>query len=136
MSQQAVSVPQASAFRPDWARARKMMLAWLAVGAAVGIGTAGHSGNAIAIISGLLAGVIVMLPVGVLLALLGGAAKETLIGALLGAVMGAAIGALNDHTQMMAAANVGLLGGAWVGATFVGMYRRFKQARAMLGKLF
>lgn len=95
-------------------RVVQMTAAWLFLGALVGIGTGATSGGSLAaIVSSVLAGMILFPPVGLLLGLIGGRPKETLLGAAAGAIVGALLGAVAGPIEITThALLVGALGGA------------------------
>jgi hypothetical protein len=93
-----------------------MALLWAALGALVGIGTAPGQ-EMVDLAAGITAGVIVFLPIGLLLGLLGGQARLALLGSTGGAVFGAAVGTFAGPAGLSPVL-VGLVGGAIVGGTF------------------
>src|SRR5260370_2683951 len=97
-------------------RVRNMTLLWVLLGAAVGGITASHR-NVLGVVSGVLAGVILLLPLGAALGLIGARVKLCLIGALGGAVMGAFTGMLASALSVPAVTGVGLLGGGLAGGS-------------------
>jgi hypothetical protein len=60
---------------------------------------------------------IVCLPFGVFLGLIGGQWRESLVGGVAGLTLGVGVGVASGVSELMAAGNVGLVGGALVGAT-------------------
>jgi hypothetical protein len=70
------------------------------------------------------AGVIVLTPLGMLVGLLGGRWKETLLCGLIGISVGAMRGAWGDADGAAFSAAVGLVCGGIVGATFVSVFYR------------
>ena len=100
-------------------RVARMMAAWLALGAIVGIGTGTMAGGQAAmILSNALAGMILFPPVGLLLGLIGGRARESFIGAAVGAILGTALGMIVGPAGVLNTATHALLVGALAGATF------------------
>jgi hypothetical protein len=93
-----------------------MALLWAALGAVVGIGTAPGQ-EMVDLAAGITAGVIVLLPVGLLLGLLGSQARLALLGSMAGAVFGAAVGTVVGPAGLSPVL-VGLVGGAIMGGTF------------------
>lgn len=100
------------------ARLARMMSAWLALGALVGIGSGATAvGAATTVLANMLAGMILFPPVGLLLGLIGGRARESLLGAAVGAILGAALGAVAGPAGLVETATHALLVGALAGAT-------------------
>lgn len=100
-------------------RVTRMMAAWLALGAIVGTGTGTTAGGeATMILSNALAGMILFPPVGLLLGLIGGRARESFIGAAVGAILGTALGTIASPAGFSKTATHALLIGALAGATF------------------
>jgi hypothetical protein len=93
-----------------------MVLLWTALGCAVG-GMTIPTRNLVGIVSGVLAGVILLAPVGAVLGLVGARARLVLIGALCGCVLGTLTGVLAASANLSGAVSVGMLGGAWAGAS-------------------
>jgi hypothetical protein len=99
-----------------WQRALHMAGLWLCIGAVVGFGIGAARDGVISVVANVLAGVIVMPVLGVLLALLGGRVRPTLIGGICGGAAGAAAGLSGDAAGYFWA-NAGLIAGATAGAT-------------------
>jgi hypothetical protein len=101
-----------------------MLVVWGAIGAAVGVLTAQTPGP-IGIVAGIIAGLIVITPLGALLTLIGGRARESLLGAALGVVLVPALARLVAlPVTAVSLAPFGLILGALVGATAVtALYR-------------
>ena len=101
-----------------------MLVVWGAIGMAVGVLTAQTPGP-IGIVAGIIAGVIVITPLGALLTLIGGRARESLIGAALGVLLVPALARLVAlPVTSVSLAPFGLILGALVGATAVtALYR-------------
>jgi hypothetical protein len=119
---------------PLGSRVRDMALLWTALGAVVGAGSTSFKGGAIGVVSGAIAGILVLPFLGAFLGLIGGRPQETLFGALCGLVVGAAAGALGGSADLPAQMMFTLLIGALIGATFPGMFRRLKETfLSMLG---
>ncbi|HBI45387.1 MAG TPA: hypothetical protein DDY78_21425 [Planctomycetales bacterium] len=108
-------------------RVRDMTLLWTALGAVVGVGSTSFKGGAIGVVSGAIAGILVLPFLGAFLGLIGGRPQETLFGALCGSLVGAAAGALGGSADLPAQATFTLLIGALIGATFPGMFRGLKE---------
>ena len=94
-----------------------MTLLWALLGAVIGVATAPPHGGLIGVLAFIIAGVIVMPPLGVVLGLIGGEVRPTLGGALVGAGVGALVGMLAAPGSTAFVASVGLIGGGMVGAT-------------------
>jgi hypothetical protein len=103
-------------------RVRNMLLLWAAFGLIVGIGSA-PGGGLISTLSGALAGVMVLPWLGLVLGLIGGGPKLTLLGGIWGLIVGALAGALLSEPDLLSRANLSLILGALVGATFPGPLR-------------
>jgi hypothetical protein len=97
-------------------RALHMALAWATFGVAVGLLTA-PSRDAIALVSGVLAGLIVLCPLGAILGLLGGQVKPALAGGMAGGVLGALGALLLAPPGLAFVVSVGLVGGGLAGAS-------------------
>lgn len=97
-------------------RVGRMALLWSLLGAGIGASTA-PSSDLIGLVSGILAGLIVLVPMGALLGLIGGRVKPVLVGVLCGAGVGALIGLLDGAPIPSAFVQVGLIGGGLAGAT-------------------
>src|SRR6516162_5904221 len=78
-------------------RVRNLSLLWLGIGAFVGPASMPPDGGAVGVVSGLIAGLMVMAPLGVALGLMGARWKETLCGGVWGLVLGAAAGWLGGE---------------------------------------
>jgi hypothetical protein len=101
-----------------------MTLLWALFGAAAGASHyLVHGGNLIAILSGAIAGVLVMPVLGVPLALLGGQVKPTLLGGIWGAALGVLAGFVAGPSNAPVSPDFGLLVGGMAGATFPQMLR-------------
>jgi hypothetical protein len=98
-------------------RVRDMALVWAFFGALVGVGVLPPEHGAIGIISGILAGLIVLTPLGVILALLGGQAPLALLGGVCGAGLSGLLSLFAPRAGTLYPASVGLIGGALAGAT-------------------
>jgi hypothetical protein len=99
-----------------------MVLVWLLLGALVGPGCAPPDSGVVGIISGILAGLLVLPFLGVPLGLLGGRARESLLGGVCGLLVGTAVGLLGEGA-ILAKVNPCLIAGGLVGATLPGMCR-------------
>lgn len=108
-------------------RVRDMTLLCLLFGAVAGAATAPR-GGAVALISGALAGMIILPPLGAVLGLLGGRPKDTLFGGLCGLAIGALAAAVAGEADMLGRANLTLIEGIIVGATFPALARRVRAA--------
>jgi hypothetical protein len=104
-------------------RVRDMAALWLVFGALVGVGSAPTGGGAVAIVSFMIAGMMVLPLLGVVLGLLGGGVKEACIGGLCGGVVGVAVGWACGARNPLLGANLGLINGGMVGATFATVFR-------------
>jgi hypothetical protein len=113
-------------------RVRNMTLLWLAFGSLVGAGTAPPGAGAIGILSGAIAGMLVLPLLGTALGLMGGQVRETLAGGLCGLAVGAVAGALGTETPLLFGANFGLLVGGLAGATFLGLCRLLRRQLSWL----
>ena len=95
-----------------------MTLLWLGFGVFVGVLSAPPGGGALAIVSGAIAGMIVLPFMGAFLGLIGGNWRETLLGGITGLIVGAYVDLMNGQLELLSIAKVGLVGGAIIGATF------------------
>jgi hypothetical protein len=109
-----------------------MALLWAGFGLVVGVSTTPLDRGTLAMVSGALAGLIVLPPLGVVLGLLGGQVKETQAGALLGLCCLGGAGWLIGSANVLYLANLGLLTGAMAGATVFGLLRTARQVAAVL----
>lgn len=105
--------------RPLGKRVRDMMLVWLLFGIVLGLcSEPARGGTFIGVLSGVIAGLVVMLPLGVLLGLFGGEVKPTVLGGIAAATLGACIAAgcamPNPHFIL----SLSLILGGLLGATF------------------
>src|SRR5262249_25357369 len=108
-------------------RVRNMTLLWLAFGALVGAGSMPPEAGTIGLLSGAIAGMLLLPFLGSVLGLMGGQCLETLAGALWGLMVGAAAAALTADADLLLKAALGLLVGGLAGATFPGLCRLFRQ---------
>jgi hypothetical protein len=101
-----------------------MAILWTLFGAVAG---ASHylvlGGDIIAVVSGAIAGVLVVPVLGVILALLGGQVKPTLLGGIWGAAMGVLAGFVAGPPNAPFSPDFGLLVGGMAGATFPQLLR-------------
>jgi hypothetical protein len=95
---------------------------WTGFGLVVGVLIAPP--GPIGAVAGCIAGMIVLTPLGVLLGLIGGRWKETLLCGLVGFVLGTTGGAWGDAARTGYFAAAGLVYGGVVGATFVSLFYR------------
>ena len=101
-----------------------MLVVWGAIGVAVGVLTTQTPGP-IGIVAGIIAGMIVITPLGPLLTLMGGRARESMLGAVLGVVVVPALARLVElPVTSVSLAPFGLVLGALVGATVVTAFYR------------
>jgi hypothetical protein len=110
--------------REAWRRVLGMAAVWLVFGAAVGVLTAPKP-DAIGVVAGVIAGVVVLLPLGLVLTCVGGRGRDSTAGGLLGLIVVPAVWHLAALPLPPAwAAPFGLLFGGIVGATAVGVFYR------------
>lgn len=112
-----------------WQRIGEMALLWLAIGCFVGIGTAPRLTDVIGVISGIIAGTIVLVPVGVLQGLMGGRARTSVWGGTAGVLIGSLTAWIGGTGTWHTTASVGLLGGAMIGATIPIFYLYLNRIR-------
>jgi hypothetical protein len=129
----AILTPNASSRRSLRQRIATMMIVWACFGIPVGICSAPGRDSALNLLSGIIAGVIVLPWVGALLALLGGEVLPVVLGGMAGAVLGALTAGLAAPAALFHTAGVGLVGGGIVAATFFSFLR---QARQTLARVF
>jgi hypothetical protein len=103
-----------------------MSLVWLGFALYVGATSMLPGADVIGLVSGAIAGVIVLVPIGVVLGLLGGRWKETCIGGVSGLTIGGLAGLLTGQANALLVANTGLVGGALLGATFSTLFHRVR----------
>jgi hypothetical protein len=103
-----------------------MAVLWGGLGAVVGAGSNSVGVGALGVISAMIAGMLVLSPLGAGLALLGGRPQESLFGGLWGWSVGALAGAIGGAASPLAQASFTLLVGALFGATFCGLFRLIK----------
>jgi hypothetical protein len=100
-------------------RIKGMTLVWVLFGTVVGIcSEPAQHGSLIGIVSGVIAGMIVMLFLGVILGLLGGQARLALVGGTLGALVGAILALLSGTLAPLPGIGHGLMVGGLIGSTF------------------
>jgi hypothetical protein len=112
-------------------RVRNMALLWGTFGLIVGMVSA-RGGDLIGILSGALAGVLVLPWLGVALGLIGGHPKATLLGSIWGLVVGALAGVLLGEADLLGRATFCLILGALVGATYSVPFRLIGAVMASL----
>src|SRR5205823_2792183 len=100
-----------------WTRVMPMTLLWLALGALVGVLGAPPERGILGMVASAIGGMIVLPFMGAVLGLIGGKWRETLVGGVAGLILGAGVGVATAQPEFLSVANVGLLGGAMVGAT-------------------
>ena len=111
----------------------RMTLLWLGFGIVVGVISAPPEGGIIGMIAGAVAGMILFPFLGAFLGLIGGQWRETLLGGIAGLAMGFSLGVAGG-LQPLPVANVGLVGGALVGATFVSYVGYLRKGLALLSR--
>lgn len=105
-------------------RVLDMTLLWAGFGIAIGPGSAPPGSNWIGLIAGIIAGLIILPPLGALLGLCGGRWKESLIGGTIGAALALTGGLIQGTDRLPMVGNVGLIYGGLLGATFLGLFYR------------
>jgi hypothetical protein len=100
---------------------------WVLLGVVVGANTVPIGSNVIGVVSGAIAGVLLLPWLGIVLGLLGGRVWETACGGGGGLLVGAGLAALSGQVPVQSLANVGLLGGAMAGATAPALARHLRQ---------
>jgi hypothetical protein len=100
-------------------RVLHMTILWIFFGALLGAcSEPARGGSLIGLVSGVLAGMIVMSIIGPLLGLMGGQVKATFLGALGGLGLGALAAAITATPNPLFLGSIGLLIGGLMGATF------------------
>jgi hypothetical protein len=94
-----------------------MACLWGLFGVLVGVATLSRPLNAAGVIAGMVAGLIILVPLGVLLGLAGGRPGLTLVGGVGGTGLGAVTGLLAGAPDAPHLASMGLISGAVTGAT-------------------
>lgn len=107
-----------------WRLAGAMVGVWLFVGVAVGIGISKPNAGPIGYFAGALAGMIVLAPIGFALGAIGGRWNESLIGAAVGQVVGLCVGFAGNWMEPKMLSAIGLIYGALLGATAIGLFYR------------
>jgi hypothetical protein len=100
-----------------------MVLVWLLFGVLMGVGTQPAEAGIISLIAGAIAGVLLLPWLGIVLGLMGGRARETLIGGLWGLLVGAVAAVAFGNEGVLHKASAGLVAGGLTGATFLQLYR-------------
>ena len=125
------AAPPTSLGRRVW----NMSLVWLGFAAFVGPASMPPGGGAVGLVSGLIAGVIVLAPLGAALGLIGGGWKATLCGGAVGLAAGAAAGWLGGEASVLTRAATGLIAGGIAGATLLRLFRLFLRPLLALAAL-
>jgi hypothetical protein len=100
-----------------------MVLVWLLLGVLMGPGTRPAEEGIIGAIAGAIAGVMLLPWLGIVLALMGGRPRETLVGGLWGFLVGAATAVALGQGGVLSRASAGLVAGGLTGATFLPLWR-------------
>jgi hypothetical protein len=108
-------------------RAMTMAVLWACMGILVGASAAPVQ-DAIGLVSGGLAGMMVLGVLGTALSLFGGQWQETLAGAGCGLLLCLVAAALLGQSNLIALGQVGLISGGMVGATTIGMVRMIRSS--------
>jgi hypothetical protein len=96
-----------------------MSLLWLGFGVVIGAcSEPARGGSVIGVVSGIIAGVVVLTWFGPVLGLMGGQVWPTFLGALCGGAAGALAASLTGAADPLLVGNFGLILGGLVGATF------------------
>src|SRR5690349_15325118 len=98
-------------------RVKYMSCLWGFFGLLVGIAVLSGTPSAVSVLSGMLGGLVVLVPFGVILGLIGGQPGPTLFGGISGAGLGAVTGMLVSPAGAVHVASIALIGGAVAGAT-------------------
>jgi hypothetical protein len=112
-----------------------MGLLWLGFGVIVGALSAPPGSEMTGLISGAIAGMIVMPFIGALLGLMGGKWQQTLFGGVFGLSLGTVLGLSNPSSELQVVASTSLVCGALVGATFLPWLGQVRKSFAFLGRL-
>ena len=104
-------------------RVRAMAGVWLLFGVVVGAGSQPTEGGMLGVVAGIIAGVLVLPWLGVVLGLMGGRARETLLGGLPALLVGAAAGLAVGQADVVRWAGACLVFGGLAGATFPALCR-------------
>jgi hypothetical protein len=113
-----------SVLRSTARRVRDMVLVWALFGVVCGLMIGWDQRSLVALVSGMIAGALVLPVLGAFLGVIGGQWKETLAGGLGGLVLGALAAALSGRGSMPHLAQVGMIFGGLVGATFLSLFAR------------
>ena len=124
MMEKALVPPSARAPRRYGWRVLDMTLLWIVFGTIVGLGLAGPGNGPIGLVAFVMAGWIVMTPMGAVLGLLGGRWQESAFTGLAGLCLAQIFAWMFASQQIVMFSNVGLIYGGIVGATFLGMFYR------------
>jgi hypothetical protein len=98
-------------------RLRQMACLWGLFGVLVGLASLPAGADPLRVVSGILAGVLVLIPVGLFFGLFGGQPRATLFGGVSGALLGVVVGVLNNPVGAARLTAVALIAGALCGAT-------------------
>jgi hypothetical protein len=121
MPQQDTAEPAASFFslQAIGINVARMTLLWLALGIMVGMLSSPFDEGIVRIVAGIIAGMIICPLIGAFLGLIGAQWRETLMGAIAGLGLGFCLGVASGVAEVRPLANVSMVGGALVGATFL-----------------
>ena len=109
-----------------------MTLLWLSFGVVVGILAAPPERGIVGMLAGAIAGMIVFPFLGAFLGLIGGQWRETLLGGISGLILGFTLGVASGVPDLQPVANLGIVGGALVGATFFSYLGYVRKGLALL----
>jgi hypothetical protein len=109
-----------------------MACLWGLFGPLVGVATLSNPPSPVGVLAGMIAGLIVLVPLGVILGLVGGRPGLTLFGGVGGAGLGAVTGMLVDPAGAPYAASMALIGGAVAGSTLHLVSKTLWLARTIL----
>jgi hypothetical protein len=116
-------------------RVRNLILVWLGFSLLVGPASMPPETGVIGVISGVIAGVILLVPMAVVLGLIGGLWKETLVGGLWGLIIGLGASLVGGQAEVVRGASTCLIAGALAGATLPLMLDGLKKSLAVLAGL-
>lgn len=116
-----------------WGAVRRMILIWGLLGILVGAATSPGRGEPIGVISGIIAGVLVLPWLGAVVGLFGGDARTTAGAAFCGALVAPLVTSLGGTSDLLHSASFGVVAGGLVGGTALPFLRAARAVLALVG---